>query len=435
MDEPQILCYTIHYNNIKKERMNRMKIPAELFIKNRFKLKTRMSFNSCLVLFGADEMPRNGDQYFPFRQNSDFFYLTGINQEKSILLLCPGHANPKYQEVLFILKPTPEMETWEGRKLRESEASEISGIKNIQYLDSFERFIFDVLSVTEKVYLNKPELPKFSPEIPSRDERMGREIREKYPYHQYQRIAPLLRELRTNKEAEEVAQIQKASEITALGFKRVLKSLKPGMNEKEVEAELWYEFIRNGANGHAFPPIIASGVNACSLHYTDNNKIIEDGELVLMDFGAEFNNYAADCSRTIPANGVYSDRQRDLYEGLLEVFKKAREVMKPGITIEDVHKKVCEWMIDFHKTAGLYTEEDIQNHKDKSPLWFKYYMHGTGHSVGLDVHDTYDKYAPMAPGMVFTCEPGIYIMDEQIGIRIENDILITRSHDSLSNIS
>ncbi len=405
--------------------MNPVKINKELFIKNRFKLNSLMDAGSCLVLFGADEMPRNGDQYFPFRQNSDFFYLTGITQEKSILIMSPDNKNPKNREILLIMKPTPELETWEGKKLSGQEASEISGIQNIQFLDKYDHVLFDALSASEKIYLNKPELPKFFPEVESRDERMGKQLRNKYPFHQYKRVAPLLRELRSRKEDIEINNIRKACEITAKGFQRVLKNIKPGLIEKEIEAELWYEFIRNGANGHAFPSIIASGKNACSLHYTDNNQMINDGDLILMDFGAEFNNYASDCSRTIPANGIYTPRQAQLYDGLLEIFEKAREIMKPGTRMEEVHNNVCEWMVEYHKNIGLYDEEDIRKSKDGSPLWFKYYMHGTGHSVGLDVHDTYDKNEPLAPGMVFTCEPGIYIEDENTGIRLENDILIT----------
>ena len=404
-----------------------MNIPAELFIKNRFKLTRRMKPGSALVLFGADEMPRNGDQYFPFRQNSDFYYLTGIRQERSALILCPGHRNPEFREILLILRPTPELEIWNGHKLTNEEAASISGIKKIIHPEALDSILFDVLSFSESIYLNKPELPKFFPEVVSRDERMGREVRKKFPYHKYLRIAPILRDLRSVKENMEVEAIKKAIHVTHLGFRRVLGSTQPGWNEKDLEAGLWYEFIRNGAQGHAFPPIVASGINACFLHYTDNARQMEDGDLVLMDFGAEYNYYAADCSRTIPVNGKFSPRQAELYDGLLEVFKRARESMKPGIRMEEIHAKVCEWMQDFHIHAGLYSKEDIEMSDSESPLWFKYYMHGTGHSLGLDVHDTYDKSAVLAPGMVFTCEPGIYIQEEKTGIRLENDILITES--------
>lgn len=402
-------------------------ISADLFIKNRFKLISELEPGSCAIIFSADEMPRNGDQYFTYRQNSDLFYLTGVEQEKTILILAPEHKNPKLREVLVILKPTPEFEIWNGHRLTLKEAREISGIQQVIFLDAFEVTLADVVLSTEKIYLNQPELPKFFPEIPSREQRLGGVIKEKYPYHEYRRLAPLLRKLRVMKEDEEIINIRKAIKITGEAFLKVLKTVKPGINEKEIEARLGYEFIRNGARGHAFSPIIASGKNACYLHYTDNNKVIEDGELILMDFGAEYNNYAADCSRTFPVNGKFTDRQADLYEGLLEVFKKAREIMKPGIRMEEVHERVCEWMIPFHKSVGLYAQDDIDNYNGVSPIWFKYYMHGTGHSVGLDVHDTYDKTGPLAAGMVFTCEPGIYIMDEEIGIRLENDILITEN--------
>jgi Xaa-Pro aminopeptidase len=402
-------------------------ISAELFIKNRFKLISGMEPGSCAIIFSADEMPRNGDQFFPYRQNSDFFYLTGVEQEKSVLILAPEHKNPKLREILVILKPTPEFEIWNGHRLTLREAREISGVQQVIFHDAFESTLAEILQSSKNIYLNQPELPKFFPEIESRDQRLGREIKEKYPYHEYRRLAPIIRKLRVIKEDEEIKNIRQAVKITGEAFQKILKTVKPGMNEKEIEAELWYEFIKKGAKGHAFRPIIASGKNGCFLHYTDNNKVIEDGELILMDFGAEYNNYAADCSRTFPANGKFTDRQADLYEGLLEVFKKAREIMKPGIRMDEVHDLVCDWMISFHKSAGLYTQKQVDSHKGDSPIWFKYYMHGTGHSVGLDVHDTYDKAEPLAPGMVFTCEPGIYIMDEKIGIRLENDILITEN--------
>jgi len=399
-------------------------INAELFIKNRFKLKKRLLSSSCYFVFSNDEMPRNGDQYFPYRQSSDFFYLTGIEQEKSILMVCPHHPNKSLREVLFILESTPLMETWIGHKLTGEEAKNISGIENVQYLESFEQLQKDVIQHSEHAYLNIPEIPKFFPDIETRDIRASREVEDNFPLHSFKRLAPLLRELRTKKEKEEIEAIQKACEITGNAFSRVLNAMRPGVSEKEIEAEISYEFIKENA-GHAYLPIIGSGKNACILHYTENNQICKKGDLVLMDFGAEYNNYAADCTRTIPVSGKFSVRQAEVYDGLHTIFVKAIKMMEPGRKMDEVHKKVCALMEQFHIDLGLYNSNDAKGNTGKQPLWFKYYMHGTSHSMGLDVHDVFDKEAVFEPGMIFTCEPGIYIEDENLGIRIENDILIT----------
>lgn len=376
-------------------------------------------------VFSNDEMPRNGDQYFPYRQSSDFFYLTGIEQEKSILFVNPTNSDNSLREILFIVKPTALMETWMGHKLSIEEAREISGIENIQYLEDFEKYRRDVIHNLKNVYLNIPEIPKFNPEIEIMDFRASKEMIDHFPLHSYKRLAPILRDLRVIKEKEEIEEIKKACDITGAAFSRVLQHIRPGMAEKEVEAEISYEFVKANA-GHAYLPIIGSGKNACILHYTVNDQICKDGDLVLMDFGAENNNYAADCTRTIPVNGIFSTRQAEVYDGLHEIFIKAINLMEPGRKMTDVHNKVGEWMKQFHINLGLYSQKDFKENKAANPLWFKYYMHGTGHSLGLDVHDVYDKQAVFSPGMIFTCEPGIYIKEENLGIRIENNILITK---------
>ncbi|MCK4922523.1 MAG: aminopeptidase P N-terminal domain-containing protein [Bacteroidales bacterium] len=411
------------------------KINKKLFIKNRFKLGQKILKGSGYFVFSNDEMPRNGDQFFPYRQSSDFFYLTGIEQEKSILMVNPTHSDSSLREILFIIKPTPLMETWIGHKLSIEEARDISGIKNIQYLESFEKYRREMIQNSESIYLNIPEIPKFNPEIETKDYRVSKKIIDHFPLHSYKRLAPILRDLRVIKEKEEIKEIEKACEITGAAFSRVLQQISPGMFEKEVEAEITYEFVKANA-GHAYLPIIGSGNNACTLHYTENNQICKDGDLVLMDFGAEYNNYAADCTRTIPANGKFSDRQAEVYDGLHEIFKKAINLMEPGRRMTDVHKKVGEWMKQFHIDLGLYSQKDFEENNDPDPLWFKYYIHGTGHSLGLDVHDVYDKESVFLPGMIFTCEPGIYIEEENLGIRIENDILITKdgNKDLMSHI-
>ena len=278
----------------------------------------------------------------------------------------------------------------------------------------------------ETVYLNLPELLKFIPEIPGRNLRFANELKQKFPAHHYERLAPIMRDLRTLKSEEEISLIREACRITHLAFDRVLKSMRPGMMEYEVEAEITYEFLKQGARGHAYPPIIASGMNACALHYANNSKSCADGDLLLLDFGAEYGNYAADCSRTIPVNGRFTPRQKDLYKAVLDVFRFACTLMKPGSSINKVHAEVCKHFGREHVRLGLYTAEALENQVSNQPLYEAYYMHGTSHFLGLDVHDVGSKDTELRPGMVLTCEPGIYIPAEATGIRLENNILITR---------
>ncbi len=405
--------------------MKNWNISKELFSKNRKKVISQIEKGSIVVVPSNDQMYRNGDQYFPYRPSSDLFYLTGIYQEKTILVLCPDHHDKKYREALFIIHANELLETWEGHKLTKKEASEISGIENIYFLEDFDSFIQNLMYNFGKVYINVQENLKFPPIVESAEIKMLNALKTKYPLYEYKRLSPILKTLRIVKESEELDLIKKACEITGEGFQRVLSNIKPGMFEYEIEADLNYEFTRKGAGGHAFPPIVASGKNAVCLHYVDNNDEVKDGELVLMDFGAEVANYAADCSRTFPANGKFSPRQLDLYNATLRVFKYARSLMVPGATINGLHKKVCEKWQEEHIKLGLYTKEEAE--KSEKPLWFKYYMHGTMHPVGLDVHDVgTNKDEAFVPGMVLTCEPGIYIAEEGIGIRIEDDILITK---------
>jgi Xaa-Pro aminopeptidase len=407
--------------------MKTIQIPKELFIKNRFKLKELILPDSSMVIFASDHMPRNGDQFYKFRQNSDFFYLTGINQEKSILIMNPGHSDPVLREVLIILKPSPELETWVGHKLSKEEAREISGIENVFWIDEYERLVFEIVFKSKNLYLNIPENPKLKYEFDSRELQLSRKIQHTFPLHSYHRIAPLLLRLRMIKEPLEIDLINTACSITRSSFIRSLAFLKPGIFEYELEAELTHEFLRLGSSGHAYDPIIASGKSACILHYTDNNSICKPGDLLLMDFGAEWGNYASDCSRTIPVSGRFAARQAEVYDGLLDVFYKLRKMMVPGVKMGEFHQKVCEFMEQLHLELGLYTREDIKNHKGEKGLWFNYYMHGTSHSIGLDVHDVFDKNLEFAPGMFLSCEPAIYIKEENMGIRLENDILITET--------
>jgi len=381
-------------------------------------------------------MPRNGDQNFPFRQNSDFFYLTGIDQEKSILLLCPECPNPKLREVLFLVETSELIAIWYGHKYTKDEGSTTSGIKTILWLDSFETVLKEVMSTTHNVYLNTNENIRYSSEVITRDVRFAKDIKKKFPAHNYHRAAPIVTNLRTSKSSIEVELIQKACDITEKGFRRVLQFVKPGVMEYEVEAEITHEFLCNRANGHSYSPIIASGKSACVLHYVENNKECKDGDLMLLDFGAEYANYAGDLSRTIPVNGKFTPRQKDVYNACLRVMKAAIKMLVVGNTIDKYHAEVCKVMEKELIGLGLFTAEDVKNQDPAKPLFFKYYMHGTSHFMGLDVHDVGSKQEELRDGMLFSCEPGIYIMEEGIGIRIENDILVTENGpvDLMKNI-
>ena len=405
--------------------MKTIDITCQLFENNRRKLYPLIIPNSIVIIHSNDEMTRTGDQFFPYRQNSDLFYFCGINQEKTILVLAPDHPDEQMREILFILKADKKTEIWTGHRLTAEEARSISGIKNIRLLEDYEGVLAGMMFYANNVYLNIPEHQKFIQELPTRELRYANELRNKFPVHSYQRLAPIMRNLRMVKSQCEIELIQKACSLTRDSFIKILGLVKPGIMEYEVEAELTYDFIRNGGRGHAFYPIVASGINACTLHYVANDKECRDGELLLIDFGADYGNYAADCSRTIPVNGKFNDRQKAVYRSVLDVFKYARSLMKPGANINEVHDKVCKKFEKEHIRLGLYSRGDLEKQDSKSPLYQQYYMHGTSHFLGLDVHDPGDKAAEFRPGMILTCEPGIYIEKEKTGVRIENDILIT----------
>lgn len=399
-------------------------ISSDLFVRNRLKLEKKLKPNSLAVILSNDEMPRNGDQCFPFRQHSDMFYLSGLDQEKCILTLFPNHPVEAMREIVFTVKTNDMMVTWYGHKYTLDEASRISGVATIKWLDDFEGVFRELMSRASLVYLNQNENPRFTTDVPSRDLRFMQQLRSDYPLHNFERLAPLMTELRLVKENEEIGQMIKACDITGKAFNRVLAFVEPGVMEYEVEAEITHEFIRNGASGHAYPPIIASGADTCILHYNNNDKRCKDGDLLLLDFGAEYANYAGDCTRTIPVNGKFTARQRQVYEAVLRVLRKASHMLVPGTTIDKYHAEVCKIVEKELIGLGLFTEEDVQNQNPASPLFFKYYMHGTSHFMGLDVHDVGTKQQQLVKGMVLSCEPAIYIPEEGIGIRLENDIVV-----------
>ena len=408
-------------------------IPAGFFVRNRQKLVSRMKSNAMAVFVSNDEMPRNGDQNFPFRQNSDFFYLTGIDQEESILCIFPNHPNEKMREILFVKKTNEHIAVWYGHKYTKKEATVTSGIKNVMWLEEFDALFPELMFQAKSVYLNLQENSRYFTEIARNERRFADKVQRDYPLQKYRRVAAILTELRLVKEPEELDALKKACDITCKAFLKSVKAIKPGAMEYEVEAELVAEMIRNGATGHSFAPIIAGGKSACVLHYIENNKKLQDGDLVLMDFGAEYANYAGDCSRTVPVNGKFSPRQLEVYEACLSVYKNAIKLLVPGNTINLAQNEVVKMMEEQFVKLGLFTQEELDHQDPEAPLYKKYYMHSVSHFIGLDVHDVGGRDVKFEEGMVLSCEPGIYIPEEGIGIRIETDVVVADEPVDLMN--
>lgn len=400
-------------------------ICSDLFTGNRHNFSKLLPTLSLSICVAGEKMHRNGDQYFAFRQDSDFFYLTGIEQENALLIQFPDCPNPDLREVLFIEAYSKTKEIWEGHVLTQKEARQISGIDKVYVHEAFEAVLRECLSYAQQVYLNSNEYSKFYPQSESAQIRFANKLKTRFPLYEFRRSTPLLEGLRTYKSPIEITLLQEACNITQQAFEKLLKTLKPGMFEFEVEAQISHSFTVNRAGGHGYHPIIAGGKNACTLHYDENSSRLADGDLLLLDFGAEYANYTADMSRTIPVNGAFSLRQRACYEAVLRVFKKAIPLYVPGNTIAQINEAVWKMMETEMIGLGLFTAEDVQNQPPETPLYREYLMHGVAHHIGLDVHDVGSKYTPLAAGMVLSCEPGLYIRDENIGIRIENDILVT----------
>jgi Xaa-Pro aminopeptidase len=401
-------------------------INNEIFTLNRKNFVSRLKPNSLAVFNSNDEFPRNGDQNFLFKQNPDFFYLTGIDQEQSILLLYPECPNAAYREVLFLRQTNDHIAIWEGHKYTKDEAKKASGIENIYWLNEFDAILHTIINYAENVYINTNENDRYAHTVPYRDIRLFENLRAKYPLHHYERSAVILRDLRAVKSSVEIELTKKACEITRDAFIRVLKFVKPGVAEYEIEAEITHEFLRQRATGHAYSPIIASGKNAIVLHYTDNNQVCKDGDVILFDFAAEYANYNADMSRSVPVNGRFTKRQREVYNAVLRVMRAATKLIVAGAIWNDYHDEVGKIMTGELIALGLLNKHEVEKQDPKMPLYKKYFMHGTSHHLGLDVHDFASRYKPFEVGNILTCEPGIYIPEEGFGIRIENDILITR---------
>ncbi len=407
--------------------MKYLPIEPGLFINNRNAFKAMMKPGAVAFIHSNDQMPYSGDQYFPFRQHPDFFYLTGIDQEKSLLMLFPDSPNPALREVLFLLETNEHIAVWEGHKYTKEEATAASGIESVLWLPSFEAMMKEAMMYAEYVYLSTIENNRYSGEPSYRNRRFVSELKDRYPLHQYLRATPLITKLRLSKSPEELDIIRKAIAITTGAFMRILKFVKPGVAEYEIEAEIIHEYISKRATGHSFYPIVASGPGACVLHYVENNRICQDGDLLLIDTGAEYANYAGDLSRTMPINGRFSKRQKDVYNACLRVMKEARSMLVTGTHIDAYQKEVMKIMEGELIGLGLLTKADIMTQSPAWPALKKYFPHNTSHFMGLDVHDEGHRYETFRPGMLLSCEPGIYIQQEGIGVRIENNILITEN--------
>ena len=397
-----------------------------LFIQNRLNFNKLLNKNAIAIFHSNDEFPRSGDQNFLFKQNADLFYLTGIDQEQSILLLFPDCPNPLYKEVLFLRQTNDHIKVWEGHKYTKEQARATSGIQNIYWLEDFDNILHSIIHYSDHVYLNTNENDRYAHSVSYRDIRFIEDLRKKYPLHKYERAAPLMREIRAIKSEIEVELTQKACDITNDAFIRVLNFVKPGVMEYEIEAEIIHEFIKQRATGHGYTPIIAAGENANILHYNDNNQKCNDGDLILMDFGAEYANYNADLTRTIPANGKFTARQKEVYNAVHNVLIESKKLMVAGAIWNTYHEQVGEIMTEELIKLKLITTTDVKNQSASYPAYKKYFMHGTSHHLGIDVHDFAGRYTPFAAGNILTCEPGIYIPQEGFGVRLENDILVTK---------
>ena len=400
-------------------------IDSNLFIENRKRFAARLKPKSISLFVSNDIMPTNGDGSMGFVQNSDLFYLSGVDQEQTILLIYPDSITGSQKEILFVRETSETLAIWEGAKLNKTQATQTSGIKNVYWLHHFDQVLQPIIFQAENIYLNSNEHTRSSSVVETGEMRFNKIITAKYPLHKYERSAPIMHSLRAIKSAYEVDLIQHACNITEKGFRRLLKFVKPGVMEYEIEAELIHEFIRNSSRGWAYGPIIASGGSACVLHYVDNNKECKDGDVILLDVAAEYGNYASDMTRCLPVNGKFIKRQRDVYDAVLRVMKAATAMLTVGNLIPEYHKAVGLLMEKELVDLGLITLDQIKNQNPELPAYKKYFMHGTSHFLGLDVHDVGDFNRKLEAGMMFTCEPGIYIPEENLGIRLENNILVT----------
>jgi Xaa-Pro aminopeptidase len=416
--------------------MKNLPLNPQIFVKNRQRFVAEMKPKSIAIFNSNDEMPSNGDALYPFVQNSDLYWLTGIEQEDTMLILFPDNPDEKLREVLVLVRPNELKEKWDGKRLRSFEGTEISGIKTVIWLDTLEAQLQIWIHLADRIYLNTNENDRKGSWLETRDYRYAKQMRERYPLHRYERSAKILKRLRAIKTAEEVEVMKEASSITESAFRRLLDFIHPGVMEYEIEAAITHEFLRKGSSGPAYGTIVASGDRARTLHYVSNNQECKDGELVLMDFGARYGNYAADLTRTVPVNGKFTERQKAVYNACLHLHNYCKSILKPGITIIDYTDKVADEATKQFIEIGLLTEAEVKNEDKENRAYRKYLYHGISHHLGIDVHDLGTRVEPIEAGMVFTIEPGIYIEEEQMGIRIENNFWITENGniDLMKNI-
>lgn len=416
--------------------MKYLPLNSQIFVQNRKRFTDRMEKNAIAIFNSNDELPSNADQLHRYKQNSDLFWLTGIEQEDSMLIIFPDNPDTKYKEVLVLVRPNALKEKWDGHRLRAEEATAISGINNIIWLDMVDGMLQPWIHYSDTIYLNTNENDRKANWVPVRDYRYAELMRTRYPLHNYRRSAKIMKDLRAIKTPLEVDVMQKAIDITDSTFRHLLKFIRPGVMEYEIEAEIYRSFLSQRATGPAYGSIIASGDRARTLHYVENSRECMDGELILMDFGAEYGNYCADLTRTIPVNGKFGRRQKTVYNACLHLHQYAASILKPGISIIDYTEKVGEEATQVFLKIGLLRKSEVKNEDPENRAYRKYLYHGISHHLGIDVHDLGTRTEPIKAGMVFTIEPGIYIEEEKLGIRIENNFWITRNgnKDLMKNI-
>ena len=400
------------------------KIDNALYINNRIRFTSRLKPKSLAIFYSNDIYPISADSAMPFQQHRDILHLSGVDQEESILVIFPDAADEKDREILFLTETSDLIAVWYGKKLNKEEAYEVSGIKSVYWLDEFDTVMKRLMSQAENVYLNSNEHLRANTEVETREVRFNQKLRKQYPLHNYERSAPIMHYIRSIKNPIELELMQHACDITEKGFRRLLSFIKPGVWEYEIEAELLHEFIRNRSNGWAYTPIIGSGISATVLHYIENNKQLHDGDVILMDIGAEYANYSSDMTRCVPVNGKFTPRQKDVYNAVLRVKTEATKLLVPGTLMNEYHVEVGNLMEKELLDLGLIDKNDIKNQDPKWPAYKKYFMHGTSHYIGLDTHDVGSWVDSIEANMVFTVEPGIYIPAENLGIRIEDDVVV-----------
>lgn len=403
------------------------RIDASLYIKNRNNFASQMEAGTLAVLNSNDIYPVSADSTMPFQQHRDILALSGVDQEESILVLFPNASNPAHREVLFLKETSDLIAVWEGEKLTKSSAFETSGIKTVYWLQQFPTIFKQMMAEAKGIYLNTNEHLRANTEVETREDRFIKQVKQDYPAHQVFKSAPIMHKIRSIKDAIEIELMQRACKITEAGVRRLLGFIKPGVWEYEIEAELSHEFLRNRSKGFAYTPIVASGKNACVLHYIENNQQCKDGDVILLDVGAEYANYSSDLTRCIPVNGRFTARQKEVYNSVLHVKKEAEKLLVAGTIMAEYHKQVGHLMEEQLVKLGLISTQDIATQNPDWPAYKKYFMHGTSHFLGLDTHDVGLWHEPIQAGMVFTCEPGIYIPEEGLGIRLEDDLVIQAS--------